>query len=75
MPDLSRERRRHVLNALRRSGIFTSDLTEHERLIYTLGCLVCDAAGRFTNADLQAALADPSTVQAARTLLRKAARR
>lgn len=72
MANFSRERRRHVRDVLRRSGILASDLTDTEQLMYAVGCLICDDAGRFTHADLRTALVDPSIVQAARTLLRKA---
>lgn len=71
--DLSRTRRRHVLQLLRRSGILTNTgLTDRARLVYTVGCLVCDDAGRIKQPVLTAALNDPSIVQVARTLLRKA---
>lgn len=71
--DLSRERRRHVLQLMRRTGVLTdTHLTDKDRLIYVVGALVCDDVGRVNTTDLAEALRDPSIVQAARALLRKA---
>lgn len=70
--DLSRERRRHVLNLLKRQGIVTSSLSDSARLTYVVGALVCDDTGYLKKDSLVAAFQDPSVVQAARTLLAKA---
>ena len=70
--DFSRERRRHVVALLRRSGVL-SNVSPDAQLLYTVGALICDANGRFSKAELDAATADPSIIEAARQLLRKAA--
>jgi hypothetical protein len=71
-PDFGHERRRTVLSLLRDPDFRRADLTDDERLIYTVGGLVCDDAGHLTQADLTAAMTDLSVVQYARNLLRKA---
>lgn len=73
MADLSRERRRHVLRLLSRTGIMSADISDDARLTYVVGALVCNDIGYLKKDDLVAAFADPSVVQAARTLLEKAA--
>lgn len=74
--DLSRKRRRHVLDLVRRTGLLTDNgLTDDARLLYVVGGLICNDAGVAKQADLTAAMRDPSIVQAARTILTKAARR
>lgn len=73
MADLSRERRRHVLRLLGRTGILNADISDDARLTYVVGALVCNDVGYLKQADLVAAFNDPSVVQAARTLLAKAA--
>lgn len=70
--DLSRKRRRHVLNLIERTGILASDVGDDALLTYVVGALVCDDTGFLKKADLVDAFQDPSVVQAARTLLGKA---
>lgn len=70
--DLSPERRATVLSLLGDERFVTADLTPGARLMYAVSALVCDDTGYATQADFEAGLADPSTVQAARVLLREA---
>lgn len=68
----SRERRRHVVALIRRNGLLRN-VSRDAQLMYAIGALICDDAGRFSQADLDAATADPSIIAAAQELLRKAA--
>lgn len=72
MANLSRARRRHVLNLLDRAGVLTAGLSDDAELTYVVGALICDDTGFLKKADLVAAFQDPSIVQAARALLAKA---
>ena len=46
-------------------------LSDNARVMYTAGLLVCSTDGFVSKADMDAALADPSAVNAARQLLAK----
>lgn len=73
--DLSRDRRRLAFRMLRGEGILEHpDLDDDAKLLYTVGLLVCDNQGRMSQADLDAALDDPSIVNAARQIMARAAR-
>ncbi len=71
--DYSRRRRRHALAILkRRAGEERwAALSDNARVMYTVGLLVCSPLGFARKADMDAALADPSAVNAARQLLAK----
>lgn len=71
--DFSPERRATILGLLGAEDFRTADLTDGARLYYTVAALVCNDAGVAQQVDINAALADPSAVQYARTLLRRAA--
>ena len=70
--DYSRERRRAVLSLLRDKRFRRADLTPNARLMYAVSALACDETGHISEPNLSRAMADSSTVQAAKTLLRKA---
>lgn len=73
LADFSQERREHVLRWLVGEGVATNLALSYEARIYAaVGALICDSTGRFADADLKRALADPSIVQVARALLREA---
>ncbi len=73
--NLSPERRERAVDWLAVQQIATRpDLTDGARLLAALGLLVCDNDGRVTKADLDAAAADPSIVQAAHQLLERSSR-
>jgi hypothetical protein len=71
-PNLSRERRRHILRMVEGEGLLDADLTEDARLLYVVGGLVCNDAGMIRRDDLQAGMADPEVLEAAVEILGKA---
>lgn len=74
MTNYSRARRRHGINLIRRSGVLTDTrVTDEARLMYAVGVLIATDQGHVSDTALQAAYADPSVLQAAHELLRKAA--
>jgi hypothetical protein len=70
--NFSRERRRHVIALLRGDRVLET-VGPDAQLLYAVGGLVCDEAGRVSESHLRAALRDPSIVATARELIRKAA--
>ena len=72
--NLSPERREKVHNLLRSERFAAFNLDEAARLMYAVSGLVCDDEGHFTEDDLHAAMTDPSVLQSARALLKRAGR-
>jgi hypothetical protein len=72
MVAISRERRRQTERMIRSQGVATdANLTDNDRLIYAVGCLVCDDTGYLSGAALIAAMQDlPILSIAARILVR-----
>ena len=56
-------------------GVLDAELTEDARLLYVVGGLVCNDVGFVRQADVQAAMGDPTVVAAAMEILNKAHRR
>lgn len=72
--DYSDQRRIAALSWLRDHGIIhRPDLNQHSKILAAIGCLICDADGSFSQAELDSALTDPELCQAAETLLQEAA--
>ena len=72
---LSQERRRHIMRRIEGEGVLDAELTEDARLLYVVGGLVCNDVGFVRQADVQAAMGDPTVVAAAMEILNKAHRR
>ena len=72
LADFSPDRRAAALSWLRGERLLTSGVSYEARLMAAVGLLICDDGGHIKQADLVAAMADPSIVQAARELLREA---
>lgn len=72
LANYSEERRLAALSWIRGEGLLASAISYDARLAAAVGLLICDDAGHIKKADLHAAMADPSIVQAARQLLREA---
>jgi len=72
---LSQERRRHIMRMIEGEGVLDAELTEDARLLYVVGGLVCNDVGFVRQADVQAAMGDPTVVAAAMEILNKARRR
>lgn len=70
--DLSPERRETVLGLLGDERFRTADLSFNSRILYTLSALVCDETGLVRQVDMEHALDDPSLIQCARSLLKRA---
>jgi len=75
MPNLSRERRRHMLRMVEGEGVLDADLPESVRLTYVVGGLVCNDVGFLRQDDLEAGMANPEVLQAALEILAKARQR
>lgn len=75
VPNLSRERRRHILRLVEGEGLLDADLSEDARLLYVVGGFVCNDVGFIKQDNLQAAMKNPEVVQAALMILDKARRR
>lgn len=72
MTDYSDERRATALSYLRGEGVLDSDISESARVMCAVGLLICDDQGFIKKAELEAAMRDPSVVNAAENLLREA---
>jgi len=75
VPNLSRQRRRHMLRMVEGEGVLDADLPESARLTYVVGGLVCNDVGFLRQDDLQTGMANPEVVQAAVEILAKARQR
>jgi hypothetical protein len=75
VPNLSRQRRRHMLRMIEGEGVLDADLPESARLTYVVGGLVCNDTGFLRQDDLQAGMANPEVLQAAVEVLAKARQR
>lgn len=73
--NLSQERRRHIMRMIEGEGVLNAELTEGARLLYVVGGLVCNDVGFVRQADVEAAMGDPTVVAAAMEILNKAHRR
>lgn len=71
-PDFSPERRQVMLGLLSDDDFLSADLPESARILYAVSGLVCDDAGVALESDIAAALDDPSVIQYARSLLKRA---
>lgn len=67
--NLSDERRTHAISWIRGEGLLTSGVGDEAQLLAALALLVCNDLGYAKQDDLEAALNDPSAIQAARKLL------
>jgi hypothetical protein len=74
-PDLSRERRRHIMRLIEGEGLLDADLPEDARLLYVVGGLICNDVGVARQSDLYAAMAEPEILEAAVEILAKARQR
>jgi hypothetical protein len=74
-PNLTRERRRHLIRMIEGEGLLDAELPEDARLLYIVGGLVCNDIGVARQSDLQAGLADPDVMDAALEILAKARQR
>ena len=72
LADFSTERRETALSWIRGQGLLAADVSYDARLMAAVGLLICDAVGHIKQDDLEAAMSDPSIIQAARALLREA---
>lgn len=68
-PAISRERRRHVMRLIKRSGILTADVSDDARVTYVLGALVCDDTGYLKKDDLTRAAQNPRLLALAENML------
>ncbi|MFV8314949.1 hypothetical protein [Mycobacterium sp. 23] len=75
VPNLSRQRRRHMLRMIEGQGVLDADLPESARLTYVVGGLVCNDTGFLRQDDLEAGMANPEVLQAAVEILAKARQR
>ncbi|MFP1153592.1 hypothetical protein ACK280_15980 [Mycobacterium sherrisii] len=75
VPNLSRQRRRHMLRMIEGEGVLDADLPESARLTYVVGGLMCNDTGFLRQDDLQAGMANPEVLQAAVEILAKARQR
>lgn len=75
VPNLSRQRRRHMLRMVEGEGVLDADLPESALLTYVVGGLVCNDIGFLRQDDLQAGMANPEVLQAAVEILAKARQR
>lgn len=71
--DFSRERRRTALSWVRGEGLLTSGVSADAMVTAVVGLLICDNTGRVTKTALASAMADPSVLQAAESILDEAA--
>lgn len=67
--NLSDERRAHGIAWIRGEGLLTSGVSDGAQLLAAVGLLICDDVGFMKQDDLDAAMNDPSVIQAARKLL------
>jgi len=74
-PNLSRERRRHIMRMIEGEGVLDADLSEDARILYIVGGLVCNDVGVARQSDLDAAMAEPAILEAAIEILAKARQR
>jgi hypothetical protein len=74
-PNLTRERRRHIMRMIEGEGLLDADLPEDARLLYIVGGLVCNDVGVARQSDLHAAMAQPDILEAAVEILAKARQR
>ncbi|MFV8165308.1 hypothetical protein ACNQVK_24985 [Mycobacterium sp. 134] len=74
-PNLSRERRRHIMRLIEGEGLLDADLTEDARILYIVGGLVCNDVGFLRQSDLHTAMAEPDILEAAVEILAKARQR
>lgn len=70
--DFSPERRAHALAWIRGEQLLDASVSEDARIIAAVGLLICNDTGFLKQTELDAAMTDPSIVQAARTLLDEA---
>ena len=75
VPNLSPQRRSHMLRMVEGEGVLDADLPESTRLTYVVGGLVCNDIGFLRQDDLQAGMANPEVLQAAVEILAKARQR
>lgn len=75
VPNLSRQRRRHMLRMVEGEGVLDADLPESARLTYVVGGLVCNDTGFLRQDDLEAGMDNPEVLQAAVEVLAKARQR
>jgi hypothetical protein len=75
VPNMSGQRRRHMLRMIEGEGVLDADLPESARLTYVVGGLMCNDTGFLRQDDLQAGMANPQVLQAAVEILAKARQR
>lgn len=74
-PNLSRDRRRHIMRLIEGEGLLTADVSDDARILYIVGGLVCNDVGVARQADLHAAIAEPEILEVAVEILAKARQR
>ncbi|BDQ23582.1 hypothetical protein RQN9TF_30505 (plasmid) [Rhodococcus qingshengii] len=75
LPNLSKERRRHLLRMVEGEGILDADISEEARLLYVVSGLMCNDIGVVKQNAVTAGMNNPQIVQTAITILDKARRR
>ncbi len=73
LADFSPEWAEHAIDYIRRNGLLERELSQEALRVMAIGLLICDDNGMFRPEDMHEALDDPSIINAADQLLRKAA--
>jgi hypothetical protein len=70
--DYSPERRATALSWIRGQGLLDADVSDGAKLMAAVGLLICDDHGHIKQSHLETAMADPSVLQAAWSILKEA---
>lgn len=74
-PDLSRERRRHLMRIIEGEKLLDADLTADAQLLFVVTGLMCNSAGVAKQEAVTSGMRNPQVVKEAHTILDKAHRR